>query len=100
MSGSVSGGGGVDCAAVRPSVMERALSCRQRGFHSEPSWAISASLATISMCADFTQDGLQAGGDDVERNFMTDTEFVELLEVRVDLELFLHDLEAVLKRDV
>lgn len=50
-----------DWAVERASLMERALSwpravsCLQTGFYSEPSGAISASLATISMWADWMQ---------------------------------------------
>lgn len=49
---------------------------------------------------DFSEHGFQTCGYDIERNAVIDTEFVELLEVRVDIECRLHDFEAVVERHI
>ncbi len=49
---------------------------------------------------DFPEDGLQAGGDDVEGDVVREAVFVESLEVGVDLEGLLHHFEAVFEGDI
>lgn len=42
---------------------------------------------------------IEAGGDDVEGDPIVEAEIMERPEVRIDLERFFHDLEAILERD-
>lgn len=46
------------------------------------------------------KDWLQAGRNDVEWDVVLDTKVVELEERRVDLQSSLHDIEAIVERNV
>ena len=87
-----------EVAAVDPKGLPLGTVAADLGVVGDDVDAGGGILAEVAV-KDAAQYGLQAGGDDVERNIVLAAELVEALKGRVELELGPHDLEAVFERD-